>query len=406
MSVTRTFFVLALSMGYGASVAAKRVNWRGPETCYVGFPGVTAERYAFLSKYCTEFWCPETGEWVSTQSADMINYEATQVIEFPEIVRSSQCSRFQRYRNSWWRSGVWMRQTGTCIKKFSSCPYSIMSYGVDRSQVSMGQEHDVAAIRRQLVPALLPYRIHESVPVKSVWLAYSRGVSAALRYIDTASPEELLYLPDALILEGGLDVIQHFLQHIFDPYLPSWVSKHEKPRWLMATMLQMFKYYYAPRYRSEWDDAMNAIADAVARKIPADIPILLIASRNDELVSYRLMVRLYRVLRQERKREGYDNVHLLLLDKARHSYYVDGINNREDRDNYEGCVHAFYRRYGLAYDEALADRGERIFQETTRVEQKVLLNGTLCSLCRKDASTLSFCLGRADKPYSTLARKG
>lgn len=358
------------------------VAWQGPTTAYIGFPGVSTERYAFLGKYSTSFEARETGEVMSSTALDIVNPLYTYVVRFPEIIPFENCSLLQRCWNGFWRKRVWARQTGMQFSPNSSLGCSIASYGVDRTKVSMGSASDLAAVEGLLsrVCGAMSYLLPQDRP-HYVWLAYSRGVMAVLRYFSIC-PEP--YRPQALILEGGIDEIPHFLGHLFDTHVPEWFKARQKPAWLMKTLLWGFKYFYAPGCSEVLSHSMKAALQA----IPDNVPVLLVASLGDELVSYRCMVRMYDTLRRIRRDRGAsdDNVHLLVLQHARHSYYVNGASNALARNLYQTCVHAFYKKYGLAYDAKLAEQGRDIFSRTHHDQASVhellsVQSQPPCSVC-------------------------
>lgn len=386
MMLQRRYFFIFISVFFG--VLQGHVTWQGPETLYIGFPGVSAERYAFLGKYSTNF-IAYSGEWISTKSMDILDPRKTYVIKFSEIIDPRLCWWFDRWMNGFFRQKVWERQVGAQFMTSASITgYSVTSYGVDRKQVNMGQAADISAIERQMNwiwMCLYPFDFS-----KVVWIAYSRGVMAALRYLG-----KYYYLdkglPDALILEGGVDTVPHFLCHMFDTHIPLWIQQKQKPQYMIDMLLWGFKKFYAPQYEDEWT---GHIFQCISL-IPADIPVLLVASRGDELVSYRSVVKMYRAFKDARKgkKGNGDNVHLLILHKARHSYYVDGVNNPLDRDCYQACVHAFYKEYGLPYDEKLAAQGKEIFDVTNKIDEALLLAGSCCTMCNADDKIVSIFKG-------------
>lgn len=365
--------IVFLSVGISANVV-----WRGPSTMYVGFPGITTELYAFLSKYSTYFISRETGEIMRSNTLDIVQPESTHVVHFPEVVPFQHCYWWQRCWNSFWRRGVWARQTGLTITGTTHLWNSVAAYGVHRWSVSLGGNPDMVSVE-----ALLS-NLHDTLksvdprdrPAGCVWLAYSRGVTALLRYLSLAENSPIL--PQALILEGGIDEVPHFLSHFFDTHLPRFLLNRVKPAWLIKMLIAGFKWGYAPQYQ---DTGMNI--QRMLERVPDDIPILLVASKGDELVSYRCMVRIYDTLKTIRTKRGKiaDNVHLLLLERPRHSYYVNGVKNADDRELYEYCVHAFYEKYNFAYDVQKAAQGQEILDSTTNIDVAALLGGSPCKTC-------------------------
>lgn len=78
-------------------------------------------------------------------------------------------------------------------------------------------------------------------------------------------------------------------------------------------------------------------------------PVLIIASTSDDLVPWESSFALY----QELKNAGHTKVHFLLLQKGKHGFLLSG----QDGKKYQQIVHAFYKHYGLPFDEAIAEKG-------------------------------------------------
>ncbi len=82
---------------------------------------------------------------------------------------------------------------------------------------------------------------------------------------------------------------------------------------------------------------------AIATIENKDLPILLLHSKEDKIVPYIHALKLYQTF----KKYGFNNVHLALFDKGRHSFL---IQNPETRHDYLKVVHSFYKKYGLPYN--------------------------------------------------------
>ncbi|MFC1845540.1 prolyl oligopeptidase family serine peptidase [Candidatus Dependentiae bacterium] len=88
----------------------------------------------------------------------------------------------------------------------------------------------------------------------------------------------------------------------------------------------------------------------VVHKIRKDMPILLICSKQDQLIPWWSTMALYKRL----KETGHEHVYILVVDRGRHAKILLG----PDGDIYVKVFHAFSRRYGLQHDPLLAQEGQ------------------------------------------------
>jgi hypothetical protein len=81
-----------------------------------------------------------------------------------------------------------------------------------------------------------------------------------------------------------------------------------------------------------------------------ELPILIICSKEDQLVPYHSSVALYQKLVQS----GHTHVYLLRLEHGKHAKLLSG----NDGEKYRAVVHAFYKKYNLDHNEIYAAKGE------------------------------------------------
>jgi predicted esterase len=83
-------------------------------------------------------------------------------------------------------------------------------------------------------------------------------------------------------------------------------------------------------------------------KINSKIPIIIIHSKTDDLVSINESRKLY----IKRKQQGVNNIYLVELESGHHANVLWG----PDGQAYQNAIHAFYKEYGFPYDKELAKR--------------------------------------------------
>ena len=103
-------------------------------------------------------------------------------------------------------------------------------------------------------------------------------------------------------------------------------------------------------------DAIDSITD--------DIPMLLIASKEDRMVPWTCSIALYKRLRAS----GHSKVHLALLSHGSHGWLITG----KCADTYKSIVHAFYKHYGIQHNAVLAERGAVLFRVFCQPSDKEL----------------------------------
>jgi hypothetical protein len=80
------------------------------------------------------------------------------------------------------------------------------------------------------------------------------------------------------------------------------------------------------------------------------LPILFVHSHKDKVVPIKSSQRLYLLL----KMLGHEHVYLLELNAGLHGKLIIG----PEAETYQNVVHAFYKKYNLAYNEHFALKGE------------------------------------------------
>ncbi len=87
--------------------------------------------------------------------------------------------------------------------------------------------------------------------------------------------------------------------------------------------------------------------DKIAQAIPKDLPVLLLCSNEDALISAESTKKIYDIMRAS----GHEKVHLVTFKKGGHAN-VFGANYPEA----QAAVHEFYKHYGRPYDQTIIDR--------------------------------------------------
>lgn len=198
--------------------------------------------------------------------------------------------------------------------------YTLEKHSFDFTKFNWGQEADIAVL-------LKTYNEHMQKHQDTLVVGWgvASGAATLCNFMAEHKPENV----KALVLEAPFDSISHCLKHscgkahiILNKILPKLTA-------------------YDPNGVSP----INSV-----EKISKDIPVLIICSKMDGVIPRHCSESLGRKFAKQGQ-----PVHLLVLNKSTHSGYA--FDNYADKLKYESVVHAFYKHYGLPYDEDLASQG-------------------------------------------------
>lgn len=198
------------------------------------------------------------------------------------------------------------------------------------SFTSLGQQNEIDTLTKA-------YNAARVKGERVVLMGMSRGAATIISFLGQQHPAHLA----AVIVESPFDSITNILQGKLAKENISWI-----PDIIVRTAPSLVCRQYSHKGVTPMDLVDN---------ISPDIPILFIASLEDQIVLARNTINLYARLISR----GYSHVYLLLLDKGDHAnmlYQADG-------DLYLYTVHAFYRAYGLAHHAEWAEKGAWIFKQ-------------------------------------------
>jgi hypothetical protein len=322
-----------------------------PATSYVYSPGLFGSPVV-IGRYCPYYVAP-TGEEIYGTRGGKVLGDGTKItaVVFPEIDVDRSNSWFRRIIYPMVSRKVLFSLFGIIVKDEGSSATSFSNYMPTITRANIGQEADIETLRKHLTDHCSTYP-----DTKVVMYGDSRGAATTFNVIALDHHPQIA----CAVLEGIFDSIPHLIKHCW-----RWKSKYDCIESFIHSMLRICASCYT-------QDGPFPID--YAEKIPLDIPLLLVTSVRDEIVPYQSTIRLYCRL----KERGCKNVHLLVLKYSNHKGYMVG----KDRSMYESCVHAFYRAYGVDYDEKLAVVGASFFLATqptvTDVREKYGLHATCC----------------------------
>lgn len=215
--------------------------------------------------------------------------------------------------------------------------------GFDGSQTSLGQENEIQTLANA----------YERIKHNQVILmGMSRGASTILNFLGTKNADAVV----AAIVESPFDSITNTLENLCKFAGASWLM----PLSILHTCPNLFFGKFNPR---------GIFPIKVVHNINKDLPILIIASLQDELIPAHNIASIYNKLRDNE----HQHVYFLLLDKGPHAYLLE----HEDAHIYLNTVHAFYKKYNLPHNQTFAAQGELILcqcQPSKKVIDEALKN--------------------------------
>ena len=171
---------------------------------------------------------------------------------------------------------------------------------------------------------------------KTILMGMSRGASTILTFLGTKQPTNVV----AAVVESPFDSVINTL------------DTHCNQFWLRFVPSLV---YTSPNVLFGRFDPNGISPIMVVDKIAKDLPILIIASFKDALIPAANSASIYQKLIET----GHEHVYLILLDHGEHAYLLEDI----DADIYLNTVHAFYEKYNLPYNKALARNGHAILAQ-------------------------------------------
>jgi predicted esterase len=214
--------------------------------------------------------------------------------------------------------------------------------GFDGSQTSLGQDNEIQALANE----------YEKIKNNRIILVgMSRGASTILNFLGTRASSSIA----AAVIESPFDSIVHALNNF---------CKAAGVYWIPFSILHNSPNLFFGKFDPKGISPIN-----VVQNINKELPILIVASLEDQLIPARNVASLYYKFLDN----GHQHVYFLLLDKGTHAYLLEN----EDAPLYLNTAHAFYKYYGLPYNQVFAQQGESLLmqcQPTKKIVEEALKN--------------------------------
>ena len=217
--------------------------------------------------------------------------------------------------------------------------------GFDRTKTSLGQQNEILALSNA-------YHQAKEKSYGIILVGMSRGASVIINFLGLNKPEQVI----AAIVESPFDSVLNALQTQLQKSKITWI-----PDFIAATS----PYVLFGKYNRNGIYPIDA-----ADKIQSDLPMLIVCSLEDTVIPAFNSAQIYLKLQET----NHEHAHLLIINKGIHGHLLW----HADGDLYLNCVHAFYKKYGLAHNPTLALHGEHILAQCQpskkMVEQSIASN--------------------------------
>lgn len=192
---------------------------------------------------------------------------------------------------------------------------------VNITEANLGQKPDLDKLSEYYYK-----KLEHNPQTHFIGIGVSRGAATWLNFMGIDGHDNI----KALILESPFDSIANTVDPIIHAIIPLIFQKYNI-------------YGIQPK-------------DSITQ-IPKNLPILIVAIKDDHLVPYTSTLNAYRML----KESGHKNVHILAFESGKHGKFV---KDPHIRDVYRNVAHAFYKKYGFPYNKEYAKAGKKQFKMT------------------------------------------
>ena len=205
---------------------------------------------------------------------------------------------------------------------------------VNRYETSMAQDNEIARLKAAYEKTIESMHDRGITHYEMVLFGISRGASSIINFVGLHNPQHI----KALVLESPFDSVATIIDSMMQTFNMDWLP-HSYGEYLMERIFR--------RYKRDGIRPINLVD-----RINGDMPILIICSKQDQLVPWHSSVRLY----QKLCKSGHKHVYIYIANHGKHAKII----RDKDSKTYQDVVHAFYRTYGLPHDLQLAENGQKL----------------------------------------------
>lgn len=262
--------------------------------------------------------------------AELVNTNSCCTVLFSHGIADTYKQAFW-YAKSYEYNGI----TYTNDRYLFPCPFATFNYPdatqgplrVNYKETSFGQENEIQ-------------RLNYAYKQTKQW-AYDKwnncniilfGLSRGASNLGIFAGTHILEHVKAIVLESPYYTMSEVIAHMLKKINLGWI-----PVYYGETVAEfIFKRY----------NRLGMSPATTVENISHDIPVLIVCSKEDDTVPCKSSINVYKKLLQS----GHPNTYILILDHGKHAK----ILSDRDGQKYQSVVHAFYKKYNLPYDPAIA----------------------------------------------------
>lgn len=218
--------------------------------------------------------------------------------------------------------------------------------------VNLGQQLDI-----QRLHEIYKLTVQEFPNHKIILCGVSRGAATILNLAATQPLEQV----KAIIIESSFENLETVVKHLMKRFYVGWLP------WSKQIGLGIANKMFPAL------DTQGIFPINVVSRIPNDLPILLVHSRQDSVVPTNSSRKIYKRLIET----GHFNTYYLELASGEHARLLCGPEGRL----YKNVVHAFYKKFSLPHDANAAQQATHLLNycQPTIDEMRRLMKQKRCT---------------------------
>jgi dienelactone hydrolase len=204
----------------------------------------------------------------------------------------------------------------------------------------LGQHTEIMAMHSAYTQMITKLQAENTHDDSVIFIGMSRGATTILNFMGHYKPEKV----KALIIESPFDSTQSIVNNLLKRcYIDQIPGAHTCGHYLLSTLFW--------HHSTAGERAIDSIA-----MLDMQVPILIICSKQDNLIPTDSSILLYKALRNR----GHQQVHIFIAQHGRHGRILHG----PDGAKYQQITHAFLKKYGASHDLSLAELGAYLLDQS------------------------------------------
>lgn len=212
-------------------------------------------------------------------------------------------------------------------------PDSVIALKIgDYRETSFGQKNEIKRLHSAYKKAQIKANKKFDSVCDFILFGLSRGASNQLIFAATHQLDNV----KALVVESPFNIMSDVIDNLMHKYNVGFIP---------LSYGQYMAECIFGRYKRDGLCPRDCVEN-----ISKDMPILIICSKQDSLVPYTSSIDIYKKLITS----GHEHTYIFIADYGHHAKILYG----PDGEKYQAITHAFYKKYNLPHDPAIATQGK------------------------------------------------